>query len=141
SESLEEPESQAIELSYIGSPLDGVDEDTLNDLVSLTRFLDGPLLCINADIDEATFQWVVRICQSLEEGSPISVLIESPGGDAAAAYRIARLLQAHCKWFKVIVPRFAKSAATILALGAEKIWMGRLGELGPIDAQILDFER
>ncbi len=36
----------------------------------------------------------------------------------------------------MIVPRFAKSAATLLAIGADEIHMGPLGQLGPIDPQI-----
>ena len=38
--------------------------------------------------------------------------------------------------FTIIVPNFAKSAATMMCLGADKIMMGYLAELGPIDPQI-----
>ena len=38
--------------------------------------------------------------------------------------------------FTVIVPNFAKSAATMLCLGADEIMMAYLVELGPIDPQI-----
>lgn len=38
--------------------------------------------------------------------------------------------------FKVIIPNKAKSAATLVALGANEIVMGYSSELGPIDAQI-----
>ena len=34
------------------------------------------------------------------------------------------------------MPRQAKSAATLLAIGADEIHMGPLGQLGPIDPQI-----
>jgi membrane-bound ClpP family serine protease len=34
------------------------------------------------------------------------------------------------------VPRQAKSAATLIAIGADEIHMGPLGELGPIDPQL-----
>ena len=40
------------------------------------------------------------------------------------------------KKFRVIVPNIAKSAATVFALGADKIIMGYCSELGPIDPQI-----
>ena len=39
--------------------------------------------------------------------------------------------------YSVIVPKMAKSAATMIALGAHKILMGPTSELGPIDPQIL----
>jgi hypothetical protein len=35
----------------------------------------------------------------------------------------------------------AKSAATLLALGADEILLGEYGELGPIDVQVMDPER
>jgi hypothetical protein len=38
--------------------------------------------------------------------------------------------------FRVIVPNIAKSAATVLALGADQILMGYCSELGPIDLQV-----
>ena len=38
--------------------------------------------------------------------------------------------------FLAVVPRRAKSAATLLALGADEIHMGLMSELGPIDPQI-----
>ena len=40
------------------------------------------------------------------------------------------------KSFNVIVPNLAKSAATMLSIGADKIIMGTNSELGPIDPQI-----
>ena len=39
----------------------------------------------------------------------------------------------------VAVPRFAKSAGTLIALGADEIHMGIISELGPIDPQMGDY--
>ena len=75
---------------------------------------------------------------SLEE--PALLLIDSPGGDARAAYQIARLFNRRAG-FIALIPRYAKSAATLLALGAHHIYMGSDAELGPLDAQLRDVER
>jgi hypothetical protein len=40
------------------------------------------------------------------------------------------------KKFSVAIPRRAKSAATLLALGADEIHMGMISQLGPIDPQV-----
>ncbi|GMU23945.1 MAG: hypothetical protein AMXMBFR13_40220 [Phycisphaerae bacterium] len=89
--------------------------------------------------------WVYRrLMKSLatvEEGKAVALLIDSSGGYADEAYKIARLLQKHCGGFTAVVPRYAKSAATLLTLGADRILMGRFAELGPIDAQLVDYER
>lgn len=75
------------------------------------------------------------------EDKPIALLIESSGGDAHMAYRIARLIQRRTRNFTVIIPQYAKSAATLLALGATDLILGRDAELGPLDVQMLDRER
>jgi hypothetical protein len=67
----------------------------------------------------------------------VVLFLLSPGGDGEPAYQISKLCKSFAKdSFKVIVPRFAKSAATLLAIGADEIHMGPLGQLGPIDPQI-----
>ncbi|HEX4865919.1 MAG TPA: hypothetical protein VFV02_17755 [Acidimicrobiales bacterium] len=58
-----------------------------------------------------------------------------PGGDGEVAVRMARSMQARCRELTVIVPDIAKSAATILAMGAHWILMGPTSDLGPVDPQ------
>jgi membrane-bound ClpP family serine protease len=67
----------------------------------------------------------------------VILFLLSPGGAGEPAYQISKLCKAFAKsTFKVVVPRFAKSAATLIAIGADEIHMGPLGQLGPIDPQI-----
>lgn len=73
--------------------------------------------------------------------TPVALLIDSPGGVAKWAYQLAMILRRHCGGFTAVVPRYAKSAATLLTLGADKIVLGRDAELGPLDAQLIDPER
>lgn len=69
----------------------------------------------------------------------VALLILSKGGRVESAYQIAKLCQRYSKTgFAVAVPRQAKSAATLISLGATTIHMGPLGELGPIDPQLGD---
>lgn len=67
----------------------------------------------------------------------IDVIIDSGGGDADAAYHIAKLIHRKFKGeITYIIPRYAKSAATLLICGGNKIIMGPTSELGPLDPQI-----
>lgn len=99
-------------------------------------------------IDFALFGAFVRHKQELPKpklvnGKSVSqaaLLIHSPGGIAEPAYRIARLLQRQCGGFTAIVPAYAKSAATLLSLGANQIILGEDAELGPLDVQLPDFD-
>lgn len=76
----------------------------------------------------------------LRQSDGCLLIIESPGGLAHSAYKIARLLK-RCGGFTAIVPSYAKSAATLLALGGSDLYMGPDSELGPLDAQSMDPER
>lgn len=73
---------------------------------------------------------------SVGEVDELNLIINSPGGDGTIAEKIIELCRAYCTTFRVIVPNRAKSAATIIALGADEIIMGYCSELGPIDAQV-----
>ena len=66
----------------------------------------------------------------------ILLLLATNGGDANAAYRIARCFKAHFDLFSVFVHTFCKSAGTLLAVGANELIMSDHSELGPLDVQL-----
>lgn len=68
---------------------------------------------------------------------PVLLVLFSDGGSAGTAYLIGKLCREYSKGrFSVVVPRRAKSAATLICCAANEIHMGSLSELGPIDPQI-----
>lgn len=75
---------------------------------------------------------------NLPNGNPVALLVHSLGGDATATYRLAKLLVKRCGNFTALVPTYAKSAATLLVLGASRIVLGTYAELGPLDVQVED---
>lgn len=68
-----------------------------------------------------------------DPGEDLHLILWSPGGDGETAVRLVRSAQARCRELTVIVPDQAKSAATILCLGAHHIMMGPSSDLGPVD--------
>lgn len=68
----------------------------------------------------------------------INLLLDSPGGSLDSAYKIVRYLTSYTSELNVHVPRRAKSASTLVALGAKHIYLSQFGELGPLDTQIFD---
>lgn len=66
----------------------------------------------------------------------LELVLNSLGGDACAAFKIVKVVRKFCETFNVIVPVKAKSAATLVALGSDKIFMTRIAELGPIDPMV-----
>jgi hypothetical protein len=79
------------------------------------------------------------LLQTLNTENGIAIMINSPGGSGLAAERIINLFRAYSGTdeYWAIVPGQAKSAATMVCLGASKIIMGPASELGPIDPQIV----
>lgn len=66
----------------------------------------------------------------------IDVFVNSPGGLADEGYKIIRTFRKSFQQVNIIVPLWAKSAATLLCLGGSKIVMDEYGEFGPLDAQL-----
>jgi len=66
----------------------------------------------------------------------VDVVLYSNGGSAGDAYRMIRTFRERFKIVNIIVPFWAKSAATLFAFGASRMVLHEFGELGPIDAQI-----
>lgn len=72
-----------------------------------------------------------------KEKKPLLLVLYSRGGSAASAYLIGKLCREYSnETFIASIPRFAKSAATLITCAANEIHMGSLSELGPIDPQI-----
>ncbi|XOB46311.1 MAG: SDH family Clp fold serine proteinase [Candidatus Nealsonbacteria bacterium] len=89
-----------------------------------------------ARIDHNDTKPIDDMLRSIAESQTIELIIHSAGGLAENAKKIVSLIRSNCRNFKVIVPDAAKSAATIIALGSDKIIMSDTSELGPIDPQI-----
>lgn len=66
---------------------------------------------------------------------PILLVIHNHGGRIEPAYLISKTCKELSPNFIVAIPRKAKSAATLIALGGNEIHMGPMSELGPIDPQ------
>ena len=70
------------------------------------------------------------------QGEDLDLILHSPGGSLDAAEAIVSYLRTRFSNIRVIVPQFAKSAATMIACAADEIVLGNHSFLGPTDAQI-----
>jgi ClpP class serine protease len=67
---------------------------------------------------------------------PIDLIMHTPGGIALAATQIAMALKAHPAKKTVIVPHYAMSGGTMIALAADDILMDSHAVIGPVDPQL-----
>ena len=65
------------------------------------------------------------------------LILHTPGGSAEAAQTIVDYLRSKFKAIDVLIPTYAMSAGTMIALGCDRIVMGRQSQLGPTDPQLI----
>lgn len=115
----------------------------------LERELGAPVIALFTSfvypliIDDSDAEMLAGILQQTDLSKGFYLLLSSPGGDSLAAERIINTCRSYSDTgkFSVIVPSKAKSAATIICLGASEILMSKTSELGPIDPQIIIGDR
>ena len=108
-------------------------------LVELANTVGNAVLVLNRGIDADAFVHVCSLLDRVGNQKELSLVLDSPGGSIEYAFRIAKAVRARCDYLEVIVPARAKSAATLIALAADRILFGEFGELGPLDPQVPDF--
>ncbi|MEJ7554417.1 MAG: ATP-dependent Clp protease proteolytic subunit [Aquificaceae bacterium] len=79
---------------------------------------------------------VLRAIRMTPPEMPIDLIVHTPGGLALASTQIANALVRHKGPVRVIVPHYAMSGGTLLALSADEIIMDPNAVLGPVDPQI-----
>ena len=89
-----------------------------------------------AMIDDRDRDTIEGILQKMDNSKGLDLIVNSPGGRPLAAERIINVCRTYSKGFRVVVPKLAKSAATMIAFGADAILLGESSELGPVDPQI-----
>ncbi len=87
-------------------------------------------------IDIHDSEEVIRAIQLTDRETPIDLVIHTPGGLVLAALQIARAIARHEGKVRVIVPHYAMSGGTLIALAADEIIMSPHAVLGPVDPQL-----
>lgn len=86
------------------------------------------------DIDDA--ESILRAIRDTPPGRPIEIVLHTPGGLVLAATQIAAALADHDGKVTAVVPHYAMSGGTLIALAADEIVMDAHAALGPVDPQL-----
>jgi hypothetical protein len=106
--------------------------------------LAGPLVSEAGKVDESTESAVAQCCTTRfgYPGGPsqgtIDLILDTYGGSLDSAFKTMLFLSRFTKRLRVFVPRRAKSAGTLIAIGGSELYMSPFAELGPLDTQIRD---
>jgi ClpP class serine protease len=89
------------------------------------------------DIDDA--ESVLRAIRDTSDDEPIEIILHTPGGVVLAASQIASALADHPARVTAVVPHYAMSGGTLIALAADEIVTDRHSVLGPVDPQLGEY--
>jgi ClpP class serine protease len=87
-------------------------------------------------IDIEDSEEILRAIRSTPDDMPIALILHTPGGLVLAAAQVAKALKKHPAKKVVIIPHYAMSGGTLIALAADEIWIDESAVLGPLDPQI-----
>jgi serine dehydrogenase proteinase len=128
-------------------PSDEVTADFAEIVLQLEKALECKIWCLiqqgQDDFDEmgvTLYKGFLEHKADIAQKERVGLLLHSPGGQINWAYKIVRMFQRRTEEFFTIVPLYAKSAATLIAIGGKEIVMGSEAELGPLDVQIWNDE-
>lgn len=91
--------------------------------------ISGLKTVFHADAKAALF----RVLKESKTKNGIDLFLYTRGGDINAVWALVSLIREFDRDFQVLVPFRCHSSGTLAALGADKIVMGPLSELSPID--------
>lgn len=89
-------------------------------------------------LEDSDAEMLEGVLQACDFSKGLALVISSPGGIGLAAERIINVCRSYSGTgeYIALVPAKAKSAATMVCLGASKIIMGKTSELGTVDPQV-----
>ena len=97
------------------------------------NFLGFPVLRY-IDVNDA--EQVLRAIHLTDPAVPIDIVLHTPGGLVLASLQIARAIHKHKGKVTAVVPHYAMSGGTLIALAADEILMSEDSLIGPVDPQL-----
>lgn len=99
-----------------------------------------PTLLLKMDFIDSNCSLSVQERLKGKKFKKLDVILSTPGGDPHAAYQITKVIRKHADHVSIIVPFYAKSAGTLISLSANELILSEVGELGPLDIQVNEYE-
>jgi hypothetical protein len=102
----------------------------------LLIFITGDRPNLETQISSEMQDYFVDHLDKFDLPDKISLFLYTRGGDTMAAWSLINLIKQFCKSYEVIIVSKARSAGTLISLGANNIIMTKQATLGPIDPSL-----
>ena len=125
--------SDGISNTMLKMTIKGIKKKTGRDVVFVKHTQSG--LFNQSMIDQKT---ATKLCEAMAEfkGKDFDLILHTPGGEVFSSLMISRILKDYPGKIRTIVPMFAMSGGTLLALSTDEIIMNKTACLGPVDPQL-----
>jgi hypothetical protein len=115
-------------------------EKTQTHIHQLSQIVGCPVLAYfkppNGNIWSQDLYAIMECLKVIGKVDKLAVYIRSDGGSPMVSLRIIHLLRSFVKKLVLLAPSECASAATMLALGCDEIYMGPLSSLSPVDSSL-----
>lgn len=106
----------------------------------LTAILGGPVITYwnspRGSVCQSDVVALYEILGNIGQHETIYIFLKSSGGSGQVSLRLVNLLRQHCKRLVALVPLECASAATMIALGADRIQMSPTAYLTAVDTSL-----
>ncbi len=83
------------------------------------------------------YKHLLALIASEPKTEKMDLFLYTRGGDVSVPWRVVTMIREFCNEFSVLIPYKAHSAGTMIALGADRMVMGKKAELSPIDPSLV----
>jgi membrane-bound ClpP family serine protease len=113
-------------LGEIGAELDA----------GVLAYVTGDRENLETEVGADVLRRVPRHLETIGKQDRLALVLYTLGGDTNTPWPFVNFLRGYCDELFVLVPFWAHSAGTLIALGADKIFMTRFGTLSPVDPSV-----
>jgi len=99
-------------------------------------YVTGDRENLQTDVSADVLRFLPRHLEAIGKRDRLALVLYTLGGDVNTPWPFVNFLRAYCDELYVLVPFWAHSAGTLIALGADKVYMTRFGTLSPIDPSV-----
>ena len=122
-----------------------VDQLTSTVLVNMNKdlgeLMEGDCIFVQCEIRpplDEELRVVLEDIRNESDKTHLIVMLETNGGFMETVERLVSVMRTHYEFVSFVIPNYAYSAGTILALCGDKIYMDYYSVLGPIDPHYRD---
>jgi hypothetical protein len=104
--------------------------------VGVLAYVTGDRENLETEVGADVLRRLPRHLEAIGKQERLALVLYTLGGDTNTPWPFVNFLRAYCDELFVLVPFWAQSAGTLIALGADRIYMTRFGTLSPIDPSV-----